>query len=226
MARNAAHDQERELYATFATKDADDKYRGLLEPLYKRCREWNIEYFDSKLLVPHLGIGPTHPRTVGSCEPTTQYGASVQNTLNAGLAFGTNTRWVRNPWPAVGLRLLMEDLLLRFTVRQFVLEVREAEERGYDGFGQLFATEANRIGMQLGLAQVAARNRMGESNPLAKFWPHNVWLAKDPRRYGIDVTQELLDLVAGTSDAPHRAEAPPSLFLLCDFILAARRRPG
>src|SRR5262249_36727692 len=127
------------------------------------------------------------------------------------LVLTPNPRWIVNPWPAIGTRLFIEDLLLRFAVRQFVLEARGSAERGYDGFGPIFASEANQIGTRLKLAQVVARNRTGENFPLAKYWPHTVWLAQDPRRYGNDVTEELHDLAAGTTNAPRQSPAAPSL---------------
>jgi hypothetical protein len=41
-----------------------------------------------------------------------------------------------------GDRLFIEDLLCRLSVRQYELEVHNAEEASYDGFGSLFAAAA------------------------------------------------------------------------------------
>jgi len=212
MARNPIHDAERQLEAAFAINDSHEEYRIRMDPLYAFWHSLNKEYWGGRLVEPHIGFGPTHPRTPGYCAPATLNGGSVQITLNGGLVFGTNSKWVVNPWlPAVGTRLCIEDLLLRLTVRQYVLEVHGTRERGYDGYGPLFGADATRIGATIGLGPVVARNRTGEDYQLAKFWPHNVWLEKDPRRYGNDVTEALLDLIAGRSNRLRTEPMPPSL---------------
>jgi len=209
MSSNPENDQERERYTRFATQEADPAYQSVLKPLYESWRRWNQDYCAGQLLLPHLAFGPTPSRTLGYCAAATQYGGHLQITLNAGLVFGTNPRWVVRPWPADGIRLFIEDLLLRLTIRHYVLEAQKVDETGYDGFGPLFAAKANAIGAELGLAAVGWRYRAGDSLPQARFWPHHVWLAKDPGRYGGDVTDELLSLAAGTS--PRRQPPPPSL---------------
>jgi len=205
-------DEERTRYETYASNYAEEEYRERLATLYTRWRGFNQESFGGRLREPHLGFGRTAPRSLGHCARTTEYGGQLRITLNERLVFGTNQAWVVNPWPpAVGTRLFIEDLLLRFTVRQFVLETHNTEEASYDGFGSFFAVEANRISMVEGLGQVVPRNRTGEDFQLTRFWPHNVWLEKDPRRYGDDVTQNLIDLGAGKTDALDRNPQPPSL---------------
>ena len=75
-----------------------------------------------------------------------------------------------NPWPpAVGPRLLIEDLLLRFTVRQQVLEVHQTEEAGYDGFGPLFTARPTAL-RGVGLSCPHRMERISTGS----FCPHNV----------------------------------------------------
>ena len=206
------HDEERSRYETYSVKHADEEYRKRLAVLYPCWHRFNQEFLYGRLREPHLGFGRTAHRSLGHCTKTTVNGGMLLILLNEGLVFGTNRNWVVNSWPsAKGTGLFIEDFLERLTVRQYVLEFHQAEEAGYDGFGSLFAAEASRISLAMGLAPVVARNRTSESYHLARFWPHNVLLEKDPYRYGNDVTQDLLDLAAGRHDALQHGPLPPSL---------------
>jgi hypothetical protein len=119
----------------------------------------------------------------------------VQITLNAGLVFGTNRDWVVQVWPAAGTRRFIDDLLLRLTVRQFVLEVHDSEEAGYQGYGPKFTEQANRIGRALELPPVLMRRR-ATSGPqaVASGWPHCV---RPACYYGDDLTAAALRRARG-----------------------------
>jgi hypothetical protein len=195
MGKSNQHEQEREAYAEFASLYGEKQYRLVLDPLYETWRSFNLDFFDGRLLKPHLAIGDTPPRSLGKFSRTTPYGGMVEMTLNGHLVFGTNPRWVVRPWPAEGTRRFIEDLLLRFIVRQFVLEVLNADERGYRGYGPKFVEHANRIGRRLGLGPVVERHRgEDDSRPLATGWPHCV---RDALYYGDDITEAALDLARG-----------------------------
>jgi hypothetical protein len=208
----AIHNQERHDYAEFAARHGNEEYRERMAVLYAFWHCFNQEHCAGRLREPHIGFSRTHPRVLGHCDRLALHGGQLQVILNEGLVFGTKTDWVVNPWlPAVGTGFFIEDLLLRFCVRHSVLELHNTEEPGYDGFGPLFVSKANEISAVNGLRQVVSRNRTGESYPLARYWPHNVWLEKDPYRYGNDVTEALLDLAAGRNDSIERRPLPPSL---------------
>jgi hypothetical protein len=213
MATKNPHDEERESRADFATRRSVPAFQTRLDPLYDWWGRFNRDHFGGRLKPPHIDIGRTAPRSLGECAPTTGYGARIAVVLNEGLVFGTNRDLVLHPWPpAPGTGRMIADLLLRFTVRQSVLEEQDAEERGYDGYGPKFAAEATRIGARLGLPRVVARNRPGdEPEPTARFWPHNV---RGDEYYGDDVTEHLIDLAAGVTRSGRRQPAPPSLGLL------------
>jgi len=166
MTSDSIHDEERSRYESFASNHAEEEYRQRMAILYTCWHRFNQEYFGGRLREPHLGFGRTAPRSLGHCAEKTQYGGQIQITLNERLVFGTNLAWVVNPWPpAVGTRLFIEDLLLRFTVRQFVLEVHEAQEATHDGFGTLFATEASRI------SGVEGRSSPATATARISTWP-------------------------------------------------------
>lgn len=215
------HEAERMGYATYATRAADEEYRVRNADLYATWEVFNATYFAGRLAAPHIMIGRTAPRSLGHVDPTTDYGGRLQITFNDRLLFGTDGEWVIRPWPATGIRRFIHDLLLRFTTRQDILEHRGAEERGYRGFGPLFAAEANRVGATLGLGPVVARRR-GGNEPLAANWPHAV---RPDGYYGDDLTEALLDLAAGTRNAGRRNPAPPDLgvFEYLQFLLRSGR---
>ena len=151
MITPVSHDEERRAYADFASRHGEAQYRAPLAELYATWLGFSNEYFAGRLLEPHLAFGRTAPRSLGHCQQTTGYGGRLQITFNDGLVIAPNRDWVINPWPAPGLQRFVEDLLLRFTVRQHVLEVEGAQEEGYRGYGPRFTKEANRIGLTLGL---------------------------------------------------------------------------
>jgi hypothetical protein len=191
-----SHAEERRAYATFAQHYSDEGYRHRLAELYQTWAGFNATFFRGRLVEPHLTFGLTAPRNLGYCHRTTDYGGKVQVGLNHGLVFGSNLDWVVHPWPpAVGTRRFLDDLLLRFTVRQFVLEELNADETGYRGFGPKFVREANRIGRRLDLPPVAERvGRDDERQPQARGWPHCV---RPADYYGGDVTEAALRLAGG-----------------------------
>jgi hypothetical protein len=174
--------------------------------------------------MPHLDLGRTASRNLGDCDPATGYGGKVQFSLNVGLVFGTNSDWVIHRWPpAQGTWRFLNDLLLRFSTRQYLLEVRRDEEPSYRGYGPLFAEEANRIGATLGLGTVMAYRRpQHEVLPLARFWPHGV---RPPGYYGDDLTAAALDLASGGRGKRQTEAAGPSQCLeeLCFFLREAGR---
>jgi hypothetical protein len=215
MTSLSPQDEERRRYQKFATRDAVHEHRGRLVDFYGALSDFNRDHFGEQLREAHLCFGRTAPRSLGHCSEVTGYGAPVQITLNEALVFGTNRDWVVSPWPAAGTRRFIHDLLVRFTVQQYVLEVRRTAEEGYRGFGPLFAAEANRIGAALGLQGVIPRRRdPGSDEPVCAGWPHNVRLLKDAPYYGDDVTEALLDLATGNTRAGRRMPAPPTLGLL------------
>lgn len=181
----AAERQDRE---AFARQHTDPEYRGVLAPLYRTWHGYNDRHFGVRLLVPHLGIGPTPPRRLSQCRPNTDYGGQIDITLGDRVVFPRNRRLVRNPWPAPGTMRFVDDLLLGETVKQFVLEVHGQTEEGYGHYGPLFAAEAMRIGPEIGLPKVdvIARRRgpLGRGEPVAAFWP---WLFRPEGYYGGDV---------------------------------------
>jgi hypothetical protein len=192
----ASHEEERHSYTEFACQHGLQGYRRRLADLYASWHRFNNDWFGGRLLEPHLTLDRTAPRSLGHCTTTTGYGGKVQLTLNDGLVFGTNRDWVVRPWPpASGTGRFVEDLLLRLTTQQFVMELLRADESGYGGFGPLFVTQANVIGVALGLELVVPRRRgPADRRPVAASWPHCV---RPPGYYGTDLTDEALELAGG-----------------------------
>src|SRR5262245_35315139 len=129
MITPVSHEEERQAYAEFASRHAEERYSTLLAELYTTWQEYNDQFFDGQLAKPHLAIGRTAPCSLGHCSRTTDYGGRLQIVFNAGLLFGTKPDWVVRPWPsAEGTKRFIDDLLLRLVVRQYVLEILNLEE--------------------------------------------------------------------------------------------------
>src|SRR5262245_15379671 len=131
MVEPTPHDRERQSHAQYAEQHSDPQYQVRERPLHEAWRRFNREYFGARLKPPHIGFGRTAHRSLAHCVAATGYGGKLEMTLNPGLVFGTNREWVLNGWPAAtlasppaqGTWRVIEDLLLRLTVRQHVIEV-------------------------------------------------------------------------------------------------------
>jgi hypothetical protein len=223
MSGRETQDEERQAYAEFARLYGEERYRERLQKFYGVWRAFNEDFFEAALREPHLTLGRTAPRSLGHCSPITDYGGEVQVTLNARLVFGDNTEWVVRAWPAEGSKRFIDDLLLRLTVRQFVVEMKRTEEEGYRGYGPMFVTQANRIGDVLGLESVVPRNRrFNDSKPVACGWPHCV---RPSGYYGQDITEAALALVCGSGKGAPSAPPPSQgLLELMQYLLVAGRQ--
>ena len=223
-AREQAGDEERRARRDFAVSQGEDRYRPWQRDLYVSWEGWNARHFQGRLKPPHLGFGRTPPRSLGICSILTDYGARCQSLLNARLVFGDDPLWVAEPGGR-GHRRAVEDLFLRLTVQQYVIEVLGGDERRYYGCGPLFLAEANRVGLSMGLGQVVF-DRSGPADaglPICKGWPHNV---RPEDWYSPGITQALLHRL--THPAKERAPAgiaPPTLGMweLVLFLQAAGR---
>ena len=166
---------ERKRFANFAAQDAEPAYRDVAADLYGQWRRWNARYFGGKLKEPHITLGVTGPRRLGFCKQLTDYGASLQITINDRVVFGRH-RMVRAAWPAEGIKRFVSDILLHETIHQVQYEVSGKLENGYHGHGLTFCFECNRIGEDIELPRVIVRHR-GPRSPeqyLCSQWPHNV----------------------------------------------------
>lgn len=222
--RERARDDERRARMTFAKAAAEDAYRAWQGDLYHLWERWNAEHFQGSLKPPHLGIGRTPPRSLGTCSRTTDYGAELQITMHEALVFGSNPLWVVAP-NAEGHRRAVIDLFLRLTVQQYVVEHLGADERRYYGCGPRFHAEVNRVGLSLKLPQVIFdRSGVADADqPICKGWPHNV---RPEGYYGRDVTKVLLDkLMHPAKERQAPGVAPPTLGIweLVLFFQAAGR---
>lgn len=171
---NLASTAERAAREQFVRTHAAKPFRDLLTHIYAKWYEYNADFFENKLVVPHIGIGVT-PKRFSTCSPTTTYGGVMDITLSEPVALG-RAPIVKNPWPAPGAERFLYDLLLAETVRQYVLEVLHVEEKGY---GARFAEVATPISRALGLADVPVRRRGDKhrGQPVAAFWP--MWFRPD-----------------------------------------------
>ncbi|MBI4022268.1 MAG: hypothetical protein HY372_02835 [Candidatus Andersenbacteria bacterium] len=184
-------DAERRSFARFATRHAEPVFRDVSRHLYERWDELNRRYFKRKLKRPHLTFGYTSPRSLAFCSPLTDWGATLQITINQRLILGDH-RIVVNPWPAQGVKRFLADVLLHESLHQYHREVTGKTDPGYRGHGTAFAQTCNDIGDQLGLPPVVARRRNRAKDldkPICNYWPHNV---RPPDFYSPDIDTEVI----------------------------------
>src|ERR1043165_5031259 len=228
--------QERRRSAKFSTRFSLPEYRSREAELHRVWKEQVEQFFPelAKVLVePHISFYRPAPRSLGHCHPVTGSGAKLDIVIAPGLAFGTRKDWVVHRWPgdkdhpALGTQRMIHDLMLRFLVRQVVLEVDGVDEKGYDGYGSIFADRANTASIELDpeyitTTKVVAKNRGTETHPLAKFWPHCI---RKPSYYGGDIHPKLLDVAAGrlTAASPSAVSPSPEFLELQLYLLANGR---
>lgn len=208
---------ERRACEEFACNFTAEQYRELLVHLYTRWHWINENFFADKLLVPHIGIGQTHARRFSQCRLANNYGGAIDITISERIAFGEDTRIVREPWPTQGVVRFVDDLLICEAVKQSVLEIQGSTEEGYGGYGPLFAAEATRIGKEIGLSEVEVlarrRGHRGRGEPVAAFWP---WAFRDPNYYLGHVQLSRVKVAGLRTNPPHRQTAIPGF---CEYLL-------
>ena len=82
-----------------------------------------------------------------------------------------------------GRMQFVKDVLIHEMIHQHIMEHQPGvNENSYHGHGPVFTEHCNRIGPELGLAEVVVRNRKkgAETRPKAAQWPHCV---APPDRY-------------------------------------------
>jgi len=168
-------DAERRRYLRFATKHAEPVYRELLDDLYCTWRRFNNRFYDGQLKPPHITVGRVPPRSFAFCKQLTDWGSQLQMTISEAIALGRH-RVVMNPWPALGARRFLQDVLLHESVHQFHYEVTGKTESGSRGHGRHFAEKCNEIGQVISLPLVIPRRRGAKDTdrPVCNHWPHNV----------------------------------------------------
>ena len=150
-------------------------FRELYQGLYSIWDEYNRQYFDGQLRVPHITFGVTPPRALGFYKEMTDWGSRSQITLRRALVWGTS-RVIINPWPALGTKRYIGDILLHESVHQYQHEIIGKAEASYGGHGAGFAGMCNKIGEKIGLPRVIPKRRKQEDvdRPRCTYWPMNV----------------------------------------------------
>jgi hypothetical protein len=214
------HAEEVSAYAEYATKHANPLYRTVLAPNYAYTKWFIGEHLGGQQSMPHLSANQTTSKKLSMLQKFTGHGAKWEIVINKGLLLVIpeeglpNAAWVRNSWPAPGLRRFTEGLLERQLVCQYVREIENEDEGTYGGFGPEFCTIANRISeARTWLTRVVPRRRGAADDGafLGRHWPHICELEADPNCYGDDLTPAAIALAVGSSGtraAPLRT--PPS----------------
>jgi hypothetical protein len=215
-------DDERRDRFEYATTHADPRYRVPLAALYRFWHDTNARHFAGRLIQPHLDFNWVPAHALGSCVQETGYGGELQITLHRRLVIDPKRNWVLRAWPDAGMHRFLEDLALRYFVRQFVLEGRKQVDDPPRGFGRAFAEEANRLGRAMGLAEVQVRRRgPGDHDKfVCTGWPHNVRGRAD---YGDAITEELFDRAAGGGGEDEADEPPSPSLAVMEFVLLLLR---
>ncbi|AMV24085.1 hypothetical protein VT84_06790 [Gemmata sp. SH-PL17] len=212
----------------FSRRHAAAPFQHRFNHLFPLWNENNARYFEDRLAAPRISIGPTSSRRISETRVNTDYGARTNIVFSPGLMFGTDRRLVRTDDPdAPGVLRLIADRLLGEMVKQFVMEVHNSLEEGWDGYGPLYAREATRIGAQMGqtdpadaLSEVHPRRRAGRlaGMPVAAWWPHAF---RPDGYYAGHVSFGHLQLRGRTrAGAPARRAVGPGVFEYLHFLAA------
>jgi len=170
-------------YWTWVEKNADPASRDTLVVLRDYWRDCNTKFFGSIMLEPYITLTePSSPQRYGQCCLLSSWGSRLEIRLRPSLLTGTHPRLEEGTEFAAGRMQFVMDVLLHESIHQHVMEHQPGvHEDTYHGHGPVFTDHCNRIGAELGLAAVVARNRNGEKKPLSAQWPHCV---AEPDRYG------------------------------------------
>lgn len=161
-------------YWDWVEHHAEDYQRGLLLGLRDYWRRCNKDYFDGRMLEPYITLTePSAPQIYGQCCSVSSWGSRLEIKIRPSLLAGTHPHLVHAG--RIHCERFAYDVLLHEMVHQHVGEHEPGvDESSYHGHGPVFTEHCNRIGAQLGLPEVAIRNRGGSKRPKAAQWPHCV----------------------------------------------------
>jgi len=148
-------DKERLVYAYYAEHYGE--YAPIMSKLYPLWRQLNARCrqaraFDDKkrcLQLPHLTIGFCPPRALGYCRRIADHGGFMQITMRHNLFDGSYSG-VNNTWKgSLGVKRLVDDILLHEMVHQYHFEITATPELKQGGHGKAFRDTCNRISEEL-----------------------------------------------------------------------------
>jgi hypothetical protein len=170
-------------YWAWVENHAEKLFRDSLLALRDHWRDNNTRFFDGRMLEAYVTLTePSAPQIYGQCCSVSSWGSRLEIRIRPSLLDGTHPHMVRECGFAAGRMQFVKDVLLHEMIHQHIMEHQPAvNEQSYHGHGPVFTDHCNRIGAQLGLAEVVVRNRDGKKLPKAAQWPHCV---VPPDRYG------------------------------------------
>lgn len=167
----------REDFYHFVLDHAEPWHREHLGRLYRLWDEWNVTYFDGRMIAPYLLLTETSsPRVFGDCANISGFGGRLQIRLRVSLLTGTHRLVRSGPEYAEGRFRVVSHVLLHEMLHQHGMEVSGLTERAYHGHGPAFRDLCNRIGGTMGWPHVRISKARGKDKdlPSCAQWPHNV----------------------------------------------------
>lgn len=160
-------------YWQWVERHADSTSRDSLLALRDHWRDCNGRYFAGRMLEPYITLTePSAPQLYGQCCSVSSWGSRLEIRLRPSLLNGTHPHLCG---PLAGRMQFVKDVLLHEMIHQHVMEHQPGvNETSYKGHGPVFTEHCNRIGAELGLAEVVVRNRNRSKSPKAAQWPHCV----------------------------------------------------
>jgi hypothetical protein len=174
---NGAVQTHREQFAEFSRSFAEPWHQAHLEHLYSLWDMFNREYWEGKLVRPHILLAePSCPSHYGDHAPISGWGSRNQIRIRPSLLYGSHPHVRSGDEFAAGRALFVDDILLHETIHQYHNERTGKNEDAYHGHGPAFAGECNRVGALLGLPPVRPAKARGKHKdmPSCAQWPHNV----------------------------------------------------
>jgi len=168
--------EHRKAFLLYVKNHAEPWYKANLGRLYDLWEEWNIKYFESKLIPPYILLTDMQGvRTMGDCSNFSGFGGKSQIRLRKAIItgdFGIMKQGSKDP---EGCFLVIADTLLHEMIHQYMQEVEGDAEEKYKGHGPKFRDHCNRIGKDLDFLPVkTAKEKSKElsDTPLCAYWPH------------------------------------------------------
>ena len=174
---SAADRSHRAQFADYARHYGSPEHRAVLDPLYDLWEEWNAQFFERRMVLPHLLLlEPKSPRALGDHANISGWGSRNQIRIRPSLLTGKHPSVREGEEFAEGRFLFIADILLHETIHQYQEEVTGLTDDGYKGHGPAFRDECNRIGALLGLPPVRIAKARGSKKevPSCAEWPHCV----------------------------------------------------
>lgn len=176
MTISSEEEKHRKEFLNFVRTMAEPWHKEKLGILYDCWENWNIRYFDGKMVPPYMLLTDMQgARVMGDCSNISGFGGKSQIRLRRTILTGEFGTMKKGSRDQLGCFNVLEDTLLHEMIHQYMHEVECNFEDKFKGHGPLFRDHCNRIAEDLGFLLVRCTNQKSKEEidkPLCAYWPH------------------------------------------------------